>query len=526
MIVQCPACSARYRIKPEKLPAGGGKITCPRCSHRFFVKPEEGEASAAAAPAAAGPAKTSRTLALSGIDFSAALAAAQQKAVGGEDAAGGGGSAGPSAAKAEEEAAQLAEIFRSQTEGDALDAIFSRAGVETTEGGEDDWASSLPPELASMVSAGTGGGAPPPAALAADDAGEDDAMSRFEALLGGDDDAHPLPSASAGPGVDDELQRLLEETASSLPESEASGDASESVLPTSAPAPAAPGDGKPLKWKAKTAVGLVFDFANTEGIRTWLGAKDSFDGIQLSTDSGTTWQPVSAFSVLADVRPRIAQRSTREMVPIEPPKEEPAKAGSPAKAAAAGKASGRTPKVSGAARKVPQREVKLDFEPKPQADSKRGLALLFVFVAIALGIVAAALTGIIDLPWMERPAVVEDAPPAPRSDNGARAPQRAERPDPEAGQAAAGRPTSMETAALELIMRAESRRAEGDNAGAIELLQQAQQVAPAMARPVCLLAQLYAQVEGAEAQAAEAEQRCTRLQNPAQGDNEEDEDGP
>ena len=40
MIVQCPACNARYRIRDANIPASGGKIRCPSCGHSFVVYPE------------------------------------------------------------------------------------------------------------------------------------------------------------------------------------------------------------------------------------------------------------------------------------------------------------------------------------------------------------------------------------------------------------------------------------------------------------------------------------------------------
>lgn len=44
MIVQCPSCSSRYRIRDSNIPPSGGKIRCPSCSHAFVVYPEdEGE---------------------------------------------------------------------------------------------------------------------------------------------------------------------------------------------------------------------------------------------------------------------------------------------------------------------------------------------------------------------------------------------------------------------------------------------------------------------------------------------------
>lgn len=37
MIIECPSCQARYRIREEKLPAEGGGIKCPNCAHVFIV---------------------------------------------------------------------------------------------------------------------------------------------------------------------------------------------------------------------------------------------------------------------------------------------------------------------------------------------------------------------------------------------------------------------------------------------------------------------------------------------------------
>jgi predicted Zn finger-like uncharacterized protein len=55
MIIECPACQSRYRIREEKLPQEGGGIKCPNCAHVFFVA-QPGSASPAAPPAPALPA--------------------------------------------------------------------------------------------------------------------------------------------------------------------------------------------------------------------------------------------------------------------------------------------------------------------------------------------------------------------------------------------------------------------------------------------------------------------------------------
>lgn len=37
MIVSCPQCSSRYRIRDDKIQGTGARITCPGCTHRFVV---------------------------------------------------------------------------------------------------------------------------------------------------------------------------------------------------------------------------------------------------------------------------------------------------------------------------------------------------------------------------------------------------------------------------------------------------------------------------------------------------------
>ena len=37
MVITCPACSARYRLNPQKIAGRGAKITCPKCAHVFVV---------------------------------------------------------------------------------------------------------------------------------------------------------------------------------------------------------------------------------------------------------------------------------------------------------------------------------------------------------------------------------------------------------------------------------------------------------------------------------------------------------
>lgn len=56
------------------------------------------------------------------------------------------------------------------------------------------------------------------------------------------------------------------------------------------------------KWKIKNSVGLIYDFSDTDSLRRWLQARDSFDGLTASGDGGTTWGPLDGFDGLRDVR--------------------------------------------------------------------------------------------------------------------------------------------------------------------------------------------------------------------------------
>lgn len=59
MILACPNCSAKFRIKPEALGTGGRKVKCAKCGHQWHATPDMletgGESAAAARPQASAP---------------------------------------------------------------------------------------------------------------------------------------------------------------------------------------------------------------------------------------------------------------------------------------------------------------------------------------------------------------------------------------------------------------------------------------------------------------------------------------
>lgn len=524
MIVQCPACSARYRINAAKLPEGGGHIKCPKCGHAFFVQPEpEGNAPAPAATSVPPPAsrpsgeqpRVARTLALSGIDFGAALAAAQK----GEKPEG-------SERKRQDTSDDpaLAEILRSQSEGDALDQLFQRSGGLETDGDADDWSASLPSEF-SVASADTDDSEDDPLARLLQESGTRPAVSGSFPSAEPSGPA-PLPSDKPLDDLDaidttSEIERLLAESDAVEPtEQEASGGPE---LPTATPA-GGPGDPADVdaaggKWRVKNAIGLHFDFPNLESLRTWLGNRDAHDGIQLTQDNGKTWGSVADFAALRDVRPRVINRPTREMTAIEGP---PAAAVDTKKVTAApsrmtGKrAAARSVPTSG---KGPGRSSATssrdkDFPVAAKSSTRRGILGLVVLILLVLGLVAAHLAGVIALPWIQAPAPAQTAaetePRTPSPSPTAAAVAAAE--EEAAERVPVEEDVSLETAATELIMRAQRRVEAEDVEGAIATLEQARAIAPNLAEIHCQLAPLYATLETGAPQAAEAQERCNALQ--------------
>jgi predicted Zn finger-like uncharacterized protein len=191
MIIECPACQSRYRIREEKLPAGGGNIKCPSCAHVFFVAREA--SSGAPAPPVSSP----------GV-------------VAGSDPNG-----------------------------------WSQIPIGNP--------ASMPGAISSPDAAPSPGGT-----LALTGVG-----------------ASALLNAAAQP-----------------------------------PPPLA-GDSGPRKWKLRNAVGLVYDFTDTDQLVKWLGSKESHDGMQASDDGGSSFKELFEFVALRDVRP--SRKTMMGMPAIVPP---------------------------------------------------------------------------------------------------------------------------------------------------------------------------------------------------------------
>lgn len=61
MIIICPECSTKFKLNPERLPVGGGKVRCARCRHIFRATPP-GDAAPGTPPSEAPTTGTGREL--------------------------------------------------------------------------------------------------------------------------------------------------------------------------------------------------------------------------------------------------------------------------------------------------------------------------------------------------------------------------------------------------------------------------------------------------------------------------------
>ena len=105
-------------------------------------------------------------------------------------------------------------------------------------------------------------------------------------------------SASAPPSAEPEPSSAAEPEAAAEPRA-----APEPTPATPAPPVAEPEPGDSIEtpsgtfvvgpanrpWKAKSNVGLVYDFPDRSSVKAWLGRRDSHDGIEVSFDGGTKW---------------------------------------------------------------------------------------------------------------------------------------------------------------------------------------------------------------------------------------------
>ena len=260
------------------------------------------------------------------------------------------------------------------------------------------------------------------------------------------------------------------------------------------------------RWKLKNPVGLVYDFPDTEQIRQWLTSRESFDGIQVSSDGGSSWVPIAEEPALADVTPtgnkigpQASLRNTggRALAPQIPKSVDQLKAEAEARLAQA-----RATRDIDSGSKSAQFKLIKAPATKEEARTSRLLLALSIVVLPALAAVGLHSSGVINLRDIE---LFEE--PNPEGPVGVALPDRGYGPaevprvrDPVVD-------LTPEQVAAALINQAGAAQARGEGATAIQHLENAQGVLPADYEIACLLAPMY-EAEQRTGDAGLAAERC------------------
>lgn len=428
MIVQCPACSSRYRVNASNIPSTGGKIRCPSCQHAFVVYPEAAAAPAAPAPSSYDEDKTSIA---SRPDLQQLLHNFQQ---------------GQGQASAHQEDVGATEIMS----GDALPNFADMFGAGNQAQDADDGTVEMQNPLAFIKQWEQGHAQQP------DDDEEDATQIAFPDF---DFNAFNQPPAAKPQGFGAQ-QPQRPPVASQPPKAQpaaspfkpgsfggddpfAGGSTQESpspfsqggspfgapaqpaqAMPQGAPpmgAPAAdgpdPNHGGP--WKLKTNFGLTYEFVDTQNLLQWMSSRDELDGYMLS-GGDEQFFPVKDFPQIAQGlaaggRSRTSKPSNLSTGPI------PSVGGGPAPnpvnfGPVPNQGFGAAPNLPGPRGDLIQNN---NFQP-PSRDAAWNKVLWVVFILLFFGAVAIALqlSGIVDLKGMvlgtpPPPVTTPTPPPTP-----------------------------------------------------------------------------------------------------------------
>lgn len=300
MIVQCPACSSRYRVNASNIPQTGGKIRCPSCQHAFVVYPEAPAQAPAPTPSSYDEDKTSIA---SRPDLQQLLHNFQQ----GQQGGGGGGG---------QEDAGATEIMS----GDALPNFANMFGGgggaqaqnNAHEGDDGTVEMQNPLAFIQQWEKGQGGSLPEDEEDATQIASPDFDFNTFQPLQA---PANPAPARPASPPPSKPAPNPF--TAQPAPQQQqpaaspfkpgAFGDDPFSAVatqespspfanganplaaqgmggaPAAAPAPVdGPDPNHQGPWKLKTNFGLTYEFVDTQNLLQWMASRDELDGYMLS----------------------------------------------------------------------------------------------------------------------------------------------------------------------------------------------------------------------------------------------------
>ena len=265
-------------------------------------------------------------------------------------------------------------------------------------------------------------------------------------------------------------------------------------------------DGGKKLWKLKNPVGLVYDFPDTEQIRNWLTSRETFEGIQVSSDGGSTWVPVADEAALADVKPSgskvgaqgaIRNTGPRMLVPQTAKSVDQLKAEAEARLLQA-----RATRDVDSASKSAQYKLIKPPATKEEARTSRLLLGLAIVVLPALAAVGLHSAGVINLRDID---VFEE--PNPEGPVGVALPDRGYGPVEVPEVETPVNSITPEQAVASLINQAGAAQARGENATAIQHLEAAQVVLPDDTELACLLAPIY-EAEQRTGDAALATERC------------------
>lgn len=362
MIVQCPSCASRYRIRDANIPASGGKIRCPSCSHSFVVYPEasdrsedqdrtsitsEGQISKLMGQMDArqrqAMVEDSTQLASSAeIDKIRAMEALKQEL--GDPLEMDGtveiqnpmkvwqeAQAALSSARAaahedddiedeyEEAATQIADPaelhnfpFRREDPGlvEQSDPTFMMSRKPVAEASSDVFGDSSP----GLDPAGIGSGMhpyaqnTPPGGRNASPHSTGAATVPMQGVNGKAGGPPPMPPASTS-GLTS--AQLFEESEVEVEYDEATSPKAFESHPSGPPpvaAAAGPDPGHHGPWKLKTNFGLTYEFPDTRSLRSWLSSREELDGYQVSADDGDAYYTLDKF-------PQLDRSSGRQMMP-------------------------------------------------------------------------------------------------------------------------------------------------------------------------------------------------------------------
>jgi len=303
MKVKCPSCATVGKLPAGKIPASGANIRCPSCSFVFFVGGPDGANLVTTTENSALIPNARETGSQVSVDEDSLRA--HREAI----------------AKRQAEARAAAETAASEAEGAAAEEVDDDATpppqsaiASSTEGAMvDDDAAASDDDTATSDDAPASDDTTSDAAASDDAAADNDADATDATTEPASDATPPPPTTERAPAPRRHAQ--------------VTPGPSAAVATGSAPPVADPPEQETLDtpsgtfvvgpanepWKARSNVGLVYDFPDRPSVRTWLGRRDDHTGIEVSFDGGEKWYLPTEVAGLRDVKPGSNATSTGRM---------------------------------------------------------------------------------------------------------------------------------------------------------------------------------------------------------------------